>query len=84
MIFPVGTKMVGEQYDEGLQLYLDLPAERQLYPLWWKDHPRAYERLVELRKEKGIEVEDDLLIAPEDLGDDMLSNEELLKAADDD
>lgn len=72
------TKFEGEHYDDELGLFLDVPAEVQSYPLWWRDNPRAYALLQERRKALGIKVKDTLDIGPDDLGD-LLSNEDIMK-----
>lgn len=72
------TKLEGKYYDAELGLFLDVPAEVQSYPLWWRDHPRVYALLQERRKEHGIKVKDTLDIGPDDLGD-LLSNKDIMK-----
>lgn len=41
-------------------LALNIPAENQLWPGWWKSKPDIYKRLQELRSQHGITVQDDL------------------------
>lgn len=77
------VKLEGKYYDTELGLFLDVPAEVQLYPLWWKDSPRAYALLQERREERGIKVEDTLDIGPDDLGD-LMSNDDIMKEFEDD
>ena len=84
MIFTPDTKIVGDVYNPETGLYLDLPADVQFYPQWWKHEPRLYERLVALRKEAGITVEDDLLFGSEEDMEGLMNNDELLKMMEED
>lgn len=59
-----GTKTVGEIWDQGLDLYLDVEAQYQSVPFWWIYDPERYEALVEARKEKGVEITDHLFGVP--------------------
>lgn len=77
------TKLTGEFYDPYLDLYLDVAAEVQGYPLWWKDQPEKYEELKRRRAEEGIEVQDELDISPEDFADELLINDDIMAVYDD-
>jgi hypothetical protein len=45
-------------WDFGLMLTLNMPAEHQEFPMWWKAQPERYEALVRRREELGISVVD--------------------------
>jgi len=45
-------------FDKDSNLIINMAAEAQGTWKWWEDEPDKYERLIELRKEHDIDIED--------------------------
>jgi hypothetical protein len=64
MMLEPGAKTSGDHWDSNLNLYLDVPAQNQAYPLWWDEEPTRYQDLQTARQKAGIKIEDDLFHFP--------------------